>query len=219
MAWLYVKYVRGAYYEQEHPIRYHAISAVMMAAVLWLALRGIDGGTHESGQSALQYALVYSAGFSALRAWNAHRPKARWRFRRWATKHPTPDQLADPAFVNAMLGRRPLPRGWALARWCGWTLLSGVLLFITFGFIVGSMIPHGGGQPSPVAPIIALVCAVPAVVLLRLYWPPLRDWPRAVPELGWYADPTSRHQFRYWDGSQWTDHVSDGGTRSVDPVQ
>lgn len=35
---------------------------------------------------------------------------------------------------------------------------------------------------------------------------------------GWQPDPTARHEYRYWDGSQWTDDVSDGGVTSVDAV-
>src|SRR5215211_2160439 len=34
----------------------------------------------------------------------------------------------------------------------------------------------------------------------------------------WKADPTRRHELRYWDGTNWTEHVSDGGTQSTDPV-
>ncbi|MEI8239427.1 MAG: phospholipid scramblase-related protein [Actinomycetota bacterium] len=34
----------------------------------------------------------------------------------------------------------------------------------------------------------------------------------------WYPDPTERHQHRYWDGTKWTDHVSDQGVASTDPV-
>jgi Protein of unknown function (DUF2510) len=34
---------------------------------------------------------------------------------------------------------------------------------------------------------------------------------------GWAADPFGRHQWRYWDGSRWTDHVADGSTQSTDP--
>lgn len=34
----------------------------------------------------------------------------------------------------------------------------------------------------------------------------------------WYADPTGRHQYRYWDGSVWTDHVADSGQASTDPL-
>lgn len=35
---------------------------------------------------------------------------------------------------------------------------------------------------------------------------------------GWYADPMGRHEHRYWDGEQWTDHVSSHGRQSQDPV-
>lgn len=34
---------------------------------------------------------------------------------------------------------------------------------------------------------------------------------------GWRADPNGRHEMRYWDGAQWTDHVSDAGSVSRDP--
>jgi len=35
---------------------------------------------------------------------------------------------------------------------------------------------------------------------------------------GWHPDPTGRHEHRYWDGSQWTEHVSDAGTGTADPL-
>jgi hypothetical protein len=35
---------------------------------------------------------------------------------------------------------------------------------------------------------------------------------------GWQPDPRGRHEYRYWDGSKWTDHVSDKGVVSSDPV-
>jgi len=34
----------------------------------------------------------------------------------------------------------------------------------------------------------------------------------------WYPDPTGRHELRYWDGSIWTDHVSNRGITGTDPV-
>jgi hypothetical protein len=34
---------------------------------------------------------------------------------------------------------------------------------------------------------------------------------------GWYADPSSRFELRYWDGSQWTEHVSRSGQQYTDP--
>jgi uncharacterized RDD family membrane protein YckC len=33
----------------------------------------------------------------------------------------------------------------------------------------------------------------------------------------WAPDPLGRHQYRYWDGVQWTEHVSDDGRVTVDP--
>jgi hypothetical protein len=33
----------------------------------------------------------------------------------------------------------------------------------------------------------------------------------------WRADPTGRHEHRYWDGERWTDQVSDAGAPSTDP--
>jgi len=35
----------------------------------------------------------------------------------------------------------------------------------------------------------------------------------------WYPDPTQRHELRYWDGTVWSDHVSDQGITGSDPVQ
>jgi uncharacterized protein YxjI len=34
----------------------------------------------------------------------------------------------------------------------------------------------------------------------------------------WYPDPMGRHEYRWFDGSQWTDQVSNHGRQSVDPV-
>jgi hypothetical protein len=33
----------------------------------------------------------------------------------------------------------------------------------------------------------------------------------------WAPDPFKRHELRYWDGTAWTEHVSDSGTTAVDP--
>jgi hypothetical protein len=34
----------------------------------------------------------------------------------------------------------------------------------------------------------------------------------------WGPDPSGRHEFRYWDGTTWTDWVSDKGTQNRDPL-
>ncbi|HEV7203313.1 MAG TPA: phospholipid scramblase-related protein [Jatrophihabitans sp.] len=34
---------------------------------------------------------------------------------------------------------------------------------------------------------------------------------------GWYADPSGRHEKRYFDGQQWTEHVNSHGRPGIDP--
>lgn len=34
---------------------------------------------------------------------------------------------------------------------------------------------------------------------------------------GWQADPSGKYDFRYWDGDDWTEFVSQGGVTSSDP--
>lgn len=34
---------------------------------------------------------------------------------------------------------------------------------------------------------------------------------------GWLTDPSGRHEHRYWSGSEWTEHVTDGGVPGIDP--
>lgn len=41
--------------------------------------------------------------------------------------------------------------------------------------------------------------------------------PAAVPA-AWLADPTGRHELRYWDGAAWTAHVADAGVAAEDPL-
>ncbi|MBO0678431.1 DUF2510 domain-containing protein [Mycolicibacterium sp. S2-37] len=40
----------------------------------------------------------------------------------------------------------------------------------------------------------------------------------AAPAGAWHPDPSGRHQSRWWDGSRWTEHVSDAGRVGVDPL-
>ena len=66
--------------------------------------------------------------------------------------------------------------------------------------------------------------ARPPIMLDRPYRPKQRATLKASEEAapsvpaGWKADPTGRHQFRYWDGFQWTENVADAGEQSRDAV-
>jgi Protein of unknown function (DUF2510) len=36
---------------------------------------------------------------------------------------------------------------------------------------------------------------------------------------GWYADPTGRHDYRYWTGDRWSPRVADGGAGLLNPAE
>ena len=63
-----------------------------------------------------------------------------------------------------------------------------------------------------------------AVGLARAYRPkqrtslPSAEGATPTVPAGWKADPTGRHQFRYWDGFHWTENVADAGEQSRDAV-
>src|SRR5664279_128401 len=48
------------------------------------------------------------------------------------------------------------------------------------------------------------------------YRPPAGQ-PAPTSPAGWFADPLGRHELRYYDGRQWTEHVSSHGRTAVDP--
>ncbi|MFN8104304.1 MAG: DUF2510 domain-containing protein [Acidimicrobiia bacterium] len=35
----------------------------------------------------------------------------------------------------------------------------------------------------------------------------------------WAPDPTGRHQWRWWGGLAWTEHVADDGVAALDPLE
>jgi hypothetical protein len=45
---------------------------------------------------------------------------------------------------------------------------------------------------------------------------PARPSPPVTALRAWLADPTGRHELRYFDGSGWSEHVADAGVISVD---
>jgi hypothetical protein len=76
---------------------------------------------------------------------------------------------------------------------------------------------------APILTLIPVAIAVVAITAIRRYLarhprspprPPPAPWLHATPAPpaaappGWYADPTGHHQHRYWDGSGWSDRVS-----------
>jgi hypothetical protein len=78
----------------------------------------------------------------------------------------------------------------------------------------------GGGGAAAAAGLLALRgrSLVPAPVRpVRAPAPPAPAPAAAAPgSPGWAGDPYGRHQWRYWDGTRWTDQVADGSTESTD---
>jgi hypothetical protein len=48
--------------------------------------------------------------------------------------------------------------------------------------------------------------------------PPAPEQAAVPAAAGWEADPTGRHQSRYWDGGSWTANVADDGVAGTDPI-
>jgi hypothetical protein len=59
---------------------------------------------------------------------------------------------------------------------------------------------------SPAASATVIAAATPAAAQSQPATP-----------AGWYHDPSGRFELRYWDGSQWTEHVARGGQQYTDP--
>lgn len=47
--------------------------------------------------------------------------------------------------------------------------------------------------------------------------PPLAAAPTPPP--AWMPDPSRSHEYRWWDGARWTEHVSDQGIQSLDAIR
>lgn len=78
--------------------------------------------------------------------------------------------------------------------------------------------------PEPAAEAAPEPAAEPALPSTTAAEPAVEPAPEPAAEpaaaaapAGWYADPSSRFELRYWDGSTWTEHVSRGGQQFTDP--
>lgn len=70
-----------------------------------------------------------------------------------------------------------------------------------------------GATPVAVAPVLAPVAAPFAAVPVAA-----ASVATAAPAGQWAPDPSGRHHYRWWDGAQWTAHVSTNGVQGQDPA-
>ena len=76
---------------------------------------------------------------------------------------------------------------------------------------------------APELIILLIMFGIPVLVVVAIVSLVRRGGRRqgpapAVAPPGWLTDPMQRHQYRYWDGTQWTAAVSDDGAQSTDPL-
>ena len=80
----------------------------------------------------------------------------------------------------------------------------------------GQVYPPSGGNAPGYGPVPPGTPSSPVDAPLPPFRPTTAVAATSPPR--WFADPSGRHEYRYWDGEQWTEHVSDHGTSSVDPI-
>jgi len=86
--------------------------------------------------------------------------------------------------------------------------------YSSFGGVSPPVGAQGGGSRTHQQPITVSQAFKPSIPEQSIVATP----PKPTVPAGWKADATGRHQFRYWDGFQWTESVADAGVQSVDPV-
>jgi hypothetical protein len=89
----------------------------------------------------------------------------------------------------------------------------------SYGYGHGTILPTAAGAAGPVAPSNPYApIAETAGYGYEQPVPVAAPQPPA-PAAQWFADPSGRHQHRWWDGSTWTEHVADNGVVSADAPQ
>ena len=78
--------------------------------------------------------------------------------------------------------------------------------------------PYPGSAPVPPYPGSAPVPPHPGPTPGGPPAPAYTPEPRSNPPFGWYPDPSGQHEQRYWDGTRWTENVSDGGQQAIDAL-
>jgi Protein of unknown function (DUF2510) len=75
-------------------------------------------------------------------------------------------------------------------------------------------------EPVVVAPSVAEPvgwASAPAEPVVVAPQPAPQPAPVVTTPAGWYPDPSTRFEMRYWDGTAWTEHVSRQGQQYTDP--
>jgi hypothetical protein len=80
------------------------------------------------------------------------------------------------------------------------------------GMTADSAVTAGPAVPATSAPTDPTAASAPPAAPAAVAPAPV------VAPAQWYADPSGRHQYRYWDGVAWTTRVADNGVESTDAL-
>jgi hypothetical protein len=77
-----------------------------------------------------------------------------------------------------------------------------------------------GGAELAIIFITVLIILGPTLTIALVIWLVAKRRPASASHVPatWAADPSGRHELRYWNGTSWTVHVSDAGVQSEDPL-
>ena len=100
---------------------------------------------------------------------------------------------------------------------------AGVGIYLGSGVLLGvvcALIAVGKGHPPWVGFLLGFVFSVGGLIAVIVMGSSAKvhGIPPPHPGSRWLSDPVGRHQYRLWDGQQWTGHVSDGGRSGFDPL-
>jgi hypothetical protein len=118
----------------------------------------------------------------------------------------------SPAFVAAVTTPEEEPAGWAAEPEPAATTIAAAAVTAAAEPVLPASTPVAAEPVTAAEPVVAAAAepvAQPAAAQ------PAQQ--AAVAPAGWYADPSGRYELRYWDGSQWTEHVSRAGQQFTDP--
>jgi hypothetical protein len=113
-------------------------------------------------------------------------------------------------------------------RWPSWlwavvgfaSFLLGLIFFIIASRRTKPVLGQGSGSAGGVGSSIPTPVYAQSIPAETNSWPSTSTVPgfQAQQQGAWHADPTGRFASRFWNGTSWTEHVSDGTTTTTDPL-
>lgn len=216
-ALLLVRAARRSIHEQQDPALARrarfGVGAAGAVAVIAVAL-GLPSPSLTDATLAVAGNVIYAAGFAVLAvvlsAANARGVIAPKQFTALAAGVWT---LAVASMVQAVsdgVVYGPPPTSVSSLRFLS---IGAFIELCGFGALAWAAFSH----ISDAAPEPAPAVAVPVPPYSTSSSPPSDELPSAsLAPPSWHEDPSGRHELRWWDGTKWTEHVTDGGRPSID---